>query len=133
MIELKSIITKYPECLSNCVKFKSILHDMYPKEKRLYFNILSDILESGVIAQIKVYTELDTAVFDCLCEEINNKYGYDIDIVATCLQIWATAFDVQSPFKYSKHISAGAGVNTSKQTSPMGKKDKNRAYLKGSF
>ncbi len=94
MINLKEVITKYPESLKDGNKLKGILSDLYPQEK-LYAGILSDMLSDGIVAEIKDKKELDSLTFSSLCNRIENNRGLAHKHVEGCLNIWANAFDVK--------------------------------------
>lgn len=94
MINLKEVITKYPDCLSSGSKLKGILADLYPQEK-LYAGILADMLSDGIVAEIKSHKELDSLTFKNLCERMENNRGLAHKHVEGCLNIWANAFDIK--------------------------------------
>ena len=94
MINLKEIITKYPDCLSGGSKLKGILADLYPQEK-LYAGILADMLSDGIVAEIKGRKELDSLTFKNLCERVENNRGLAHKHVEGCLNIWANAFNIK--------------------------------------
>ena len=52
MINLKEVITKYPECLVSSEKLKAYLTDLYPDEKAKV-SIIVAISNSGIAEEIK--------------------------------------------------------------------------------
>ena len=94
MINLKEVITKYPECLESAGKLRSYLCDLYPDEK-LYAGILSDMLADGMVDEIRKHKEIDTLTFNSLCDKIENNRGLAHKHVEGCLNLWANAFDIK--------------------------------------
>lgn len=94
MINLKEVITKYPNCLNDGSKFKSVLMDLYPQEK-LYAGILADMMQDGIVEELKNLKTLDSLTFKNLCGRVENKHGFAHKHVEGCLNIWAQAFDLK--------------------------------------
>lgn len=93
MIDLKNVIEKYPQSLSSGKVLKSILLDLYPNEK-LYGNLLVQILDDGIVEEIKAKDRIDVIEFINLCNKVENKHGIAKKYIEGCLTIWANAFDV---------------------------------------
>lgn len=93
MIDLKTVISKYPDSISNGKRLKSILLDLYPDEK-LYVSLLAQILDDGIVDEIKVKKEIDVIEFINLCNKIEKSHGIAQKYIEGCLTIWANAFDI---------------------------------------
>lgn len=93
MIDLKTVISKYPDSISNGKRLKSILLDLYPDEK-LYVSLLAQILDDGIVDEIKAKKEIDVIEFINLCNKIEKSHGIAQKYIEGCLTIWANAFDI---------------------------------------
>ena len=94
MIDLKEVVEKYPECLQDAKRLKSILYDLYPQEK-LYAGILASILDDGIVKDIQGSKEIDVFSFKSYCKKIESKHGFAGKYIEGCLNIWANAFGVK--------------------------------------
>lgn len=94
MIDLKEVVEKYPECLQDAKRLKSILYDLYPQEK-LYAGILASILDDGIVKDIQSSKEIDVFSFKSYCKKIESKHGFAGKYIEECLNIWANAFGVK--------------------------------------
>lgn len=94
MIDLKEVVEKYPECLQDAKRLKSILYDLYPQEK-LYAGILASILDDGIVQDIQGSKEIDVFSFKSYCKKIESKHGFAGKYIEGCLNIWANAFGVK--------------------------------------
>lgn len=95
MIDLKSILQKYPNCLKSRASFKSILMDTYPCEKRMV-NILTILFECGVANKIKTKISVDPNEMQGLIAQIENEYGIAGHYSQDAILIWADAFGVNA-------------------------------------
>lgn len=93
MIDLKTILQKYPNCLSSRSSFKSVLMDGYPMEKRMV-NILTILFECGVANRIKTKKSIDANEMQALIALIENEYGISGEYSQEAILVWAAAFDV---------------------------------------
>lgn len=94
MIDLKEVVEKYPECLQDAKRLKSMLYDLYPQEK-LYAGILASILDDGIVKDIQGSKEIDVFSFKSYCKKIEAKHGFAGKYIEGCLNIWANAFGVK--------------------------------------
>lgn len=93
MIDLKTILAKYPNCLSSRASFKSVLMDSYPNEKRTV-NILTIMFECGIVQKIKSKSTLEENDFQAFLLQLENDYGIIAQYSAESLKIWADALGV---------------------------------------
>ncbi|MCD8099057.1 MAG: leucine-rich repeat domain-containing protein [Oscillospiraceae bacterium] len=93
MLDLKTIMKQYPNCLSSRTSFKSILMDTYPSEKRTV-NILTILFECGIANKIKAKKSIDTNEMHGLITQIENEFGISGQYSQDAIMIWAAAFDV---------------------------------------
>ncbi len=93
MIDLKSILRQYPNCLNSRASFKSVLMDKYPAEKRTV-NILTILFECGIANRIKAMKSIDANEMHRLIAQIENEYGISGQYAQDAIMIWAAAFGV---------------------------------------
>lgn len=93
MIDLKKVITKYPECLETSQKLKAFLIDLYTDE-RPYIAILVSMYNAGMIFEIKGLKSIDEIIINEYCSRLKNEYGYDHSFSRKCINICARAFDI---------------------------------------
>lgn len=94
MIDLKDVICRYPECVQDGKKLKSLLSDLYPSEN-LYASILCAMLDDGVVNEIKRKNTIDKLTLANLSSRIEAKHGYAQKYIDGCLTIWANAYDIK--------------------------------------
>ena len=94
MIDLKEIITKYPECLESAAKLKSYLADLYPEEKARC-SILATIFDVGIAEQIN-NGKVDNLSVDSYCNSLEDTYGYSPRLIRECVEIWIVAYGIES-------------------------------------
>lgn len=93
MIDLKSILKQYPNCLSSRAAFKSVLMDTYPDEKRTV-NILTIMFECGIVQKIKCKSAISENELQSLLLQLEADYGIVPQYSSDGIQIWASTFDV---------------------------------------
>lgn len=93
MIDLKSILNQYPNCLSSRTSFKSVLMDTYPDEKRTV-NILTIMFECGIVQKIKSRPMLGDNEFQAVLLQLETDYGIVSEYCSESVEIWAKALDV---------------------------------------
>ena len=95
MINLREIILQYPTCLSDSKRFKSILSDYYPGEKRM-INLLTILLEAGIPDRLSS-SGWDDLYINNLIMHINNNYGIMEKYIQEALLIWGSAYNLVLP------------------------------------
>ena len=83
MIDLKTVLDTFPECLSDSKKLKSILLDLYPEEK-LYGKLLAQILDAGIVDELKNKDKIDSFEFVILCNRFVSIYAVEQKYVKEC-------------------------------------------------
>ena len=92
MIDLKSVVEKYPECLDSATKFKSYMMDLYPdNSNKARIRILADIVDCGIALEIK-NGKTDNISISNFCNTMENQYGYSAKLVEECLDQFIIAF-----------------------------------------
>ena len=113
MIDLKSVLDTFPECLSDSKKLKSILLDLYPEEK-LYGKLLAQILDAGIVDEIKNKDKLDSFEFAILYNRFVSTYAVDQKYVKECIEIWLRALGInkESEIKNNSQNSTKSTLHT---------------------
>ena len=72
MIDLKSVVEKYPECLDSATKFKSYMMDLYPdNSNKARIRILADMIDCGIATAFKNGKKDDVSIAN-FCNSIKN-------------------------------------------------------------
>ena len=85
MIDLKRVITKYPQCLETSQKLRAYLIDLYTNE-RPYIAILVSMYNAGIFFEIKNLKSIDDSAINTYCSRLKNEYGYDTSFSSTCVK-----------------------------------------------
>lgn len=93
MIELKTVLKQYPDCLSNRTTFRSILMDCYPSERRT-INILINLFECGMANKIKTMNNISAVEMQRLITQAENEFGISAQHAQEAILLWAAAYDV---------------------------------------
>lgn len=91
-INLKQIITEFPDCVSNGAKLKAILLDTYPEASRGIINAILIISNSGIAKEIQNSANIDKIAIDRWIKKLENDYCMSGSTVEKCLQLWINAF-----------------------------------------
>ena len=92
MINLKDVITKYPECLESASKLRSYLVDLYPEEKAR-IRVIVDSFDCGIYAKLKQEKTVDKIFTDRLCNTLEKDYGYTHTLSIWCIDEWLKVLD----------------------------------------
>lgn len=96
MIDLKSVVEKYPECLDSATKFKSYMMDLYPdNSNKARIRILADIVDCGIALEIK-NGKTDSISISNFCNTMENQYGYSVKLVEECIDQFVIAFGFET-------------------------------------
>ena len=91
-INLKQIITEFPDCITNGAKLKAILLDTYPEASKGIINAILIISNSGIAKEIQNSANIDKIAIDRWLKELENDYCMSGSTVEKCLQLWINAF-----------------------------------------
>ncbi len=94
MIDLKELITKYPECLDSSEKLRSYLKDLYPNQKAR-INIIVAIFSCGIAETIQNKKTLSELEINNFCNKLENDYGYAEKLSRECIKLWVESYGVQ--------------------------------------
>ena len=107
MIDLKDVITKYPQCLETSQRLKAFLIDLYTDE-RPYIAILVSMYNAGIFFEIQKLKSIDDSQINTYCSKLKNEYGYDLSFSKDCIKICAQAFDVTVNRDEPQVVTSGA-------------------------
>ena len=91
-INLKQIITEFPDCITNGAKLKAILLDTYPEASRGVINAILIISNSGIADEIQSSVNIDKIETGRWLKKLENDYCMSGSTVEKCLQLWINAF-----------------------------------------
>ena len=94
MIDLGEVLEKYPQNVSSHAQLASLLHDLYPTEKRLT-NILLIIFDSGIAARISNLKSLDLIQTHFFTKQLVDAYGLQEQFALEGIDIWANAYGLK--------------------------------------
>lgn len=95
MIDLKEVITKYPECLGSAAKFRSYMLDLYPDPAdQARIKVLADVLSCGVVDEIKK-GKSDPISLSRYRKVVEEKCGYSPRLIEESIIRWTNAFEVK--------------------------------------
>ena len=92
MIDLKSVVEKYPESLNSAEKLRAYLTDLYPSEKAKV-GIVVSIFSCGIADEIKRSKKIDDVTIERFCTRLENDYGYSQKISSECLDLWLKVYN----------------------------------------
>ena len=93
MIDLKSVVEKYPECLESATKFKSYMMDLYPENAdRARIKVLTDVINCGIVDEIKD-GKTDSISIANYRDKMENAFGYSGRLVLESIMQWIRAFE----------------------------------------
>lgn len=94
MIDLRSILESYANCLNSRSTFKAVLLDKYPQEKRM-INILTSIYECGLVHELKSRASINILERTRYITRLEAEYGYVTKYIEEGLSIWMHALGVE--------------------------------------
>ena len=93
MINLKEVITKYPDCFESVNKLRSYLCDLYPTEKR-DITILCLLFKSGIAEEIKKANgKIEEITINSYVVRLENEYGISRRFARDGLNTFISATD----------------------------------------
>ena len=113
MINLKTVVEKYPESLDSPAKFQNYLKDLYPDQAdQVRIKVLADAMNCGIVDEIRSgKTEpLDVTRYRTLMEQ---KYGYSSRLVFECVTKWIKALEPKWSIGDYQNVSESVSENNS--------------------
>ena len=91
-IDLRQIITDFPDCVTNGEKLKTILQEAYTEVSTGMINAILVISNSGIAKEIQNSINIDKITTDRWLKKLENDYCMSGSTVEKCLQLWINTF-----------------------------------------
>ena len=92
MIDLKDVITKYPESLESAARFRAYMADLYPERAdQVRIKVLADVISCGIVDEIKA-GNTDSLSISRYRKQMEDRYGYSGRLVAESITKWVQAY-----------------------------------------
>lgn len=102
MVNLKEILTRYPECLQNRVRLRAILSDLYPgQDNRAELFLIMAAYDQGIVEEIQA-NELDGVLVGRMTDKVVSFYAAKRDRVELVVSLWCDAYGtgvLNKPFR----------------------------------
>ena len=98
MIDLKKVITKYPECLESASKLRAYLCDLYPDEKTGLLNVIVLITTTDYYKIIKSSETIDDLLLFRWVKKIEDDYGYAETHIVEAIKLWVSCYRANYDF-----------------------------------
>ena len=95
MINLKTVIEKYPQCMESSWTLRSFLKDIYP-EDMLHINLAVNVYEAGIAKKISSMSYVDEQHMRIFMRRLENDYGLQSDNAQTAIRLWAAAYGIRT-------------------------------------
>lgn len=96
-INLKSVITQYPVCLSDDKKLKAILLDLYPTSSKGLIHVLCTIQAAGITSEMQNKGAVDELDLCRYRRTLQENYGLMGKMVESGLALWESALIEPKP------------------------------------
>ena len=96
-IDLKKIITEYPDCLQNSQKLKAVISDLFPQCSQGLVRILVSFVEEKFVEEISSAKSVSKAMCSRWKKLLEDKYGYSQRLVEQAANLWSSAFNKKCP------------------------------------
>ena len=104
MIDLKSVVEKYPECLESATKFKSYMMDLYPENAdRARIKVLTDVINCGIVDEIKD-GKTDSISIANYRDKMENAFGYSGRLVLEGIMQWIRAYETNQIHAHNRVV-----------------------------
>lgn len=101
-MDIKKLYSEHPECFKDSSKFRAILLDLYPEEKKAKINVLTTMLGQGALKPAETGSKFAVVAF---CRRICDDYGFKESLVKECFALFADIFNgVGSTLEIAKQI-----------------------------
>lgn len=94
MIDLKDVLTKYPECLDSSIRLRAILRDLYPGQNYggEIFLIVA-VYDEKIVGEIQ-QNELDNSFVSRIADKLVAAYAANRDKAEAVVALWCEAYGV---------------------------------------
>ena len=92
MVNLKEVLTKYPECLQNNIRLRATLSDLYPSQDcRAEIFLIMAAYDQGIVREIQDNT-LDTAFIGRITDKLVSAFASKRDRAESIVALWCDAY-----------------------------------------
>ncbi len=96
-IDLKKIITEYPDCLQNSQKLKDVILNVYPQCSQGLVRVIVSFVEEKFVEEISSAKSVSKAMCSRWKKLLEDKYGYSQRLVEQAANLWSSAFNKKCP------------------------------------
>ena len=89
--EFTKMLKMYPKCVEDKKVFASYMKDLFPSE-RLLTNVLTSLLELGIIEDIRSSAELNAPFSYRYTKNLMDNYGYSEDNAGNAVFLWCICY-----------------------------------------
>lgn len=89
--DFTKMLKMYPKCVEDKKIFASYMKDLFPSE-RLMTNVLTSLLELGIIEDIKGSSELNAPFSYRYTKNLMDNYGYSEDNAGNAVYLWCICY-----------------------------------------
>ena len=93
MIDLKTVIKNNPKCLESRATLRSLLKDLYPKDKRT-IHVLLDAYESGVVGKFRNLKQISEMQMESYITQLVDEYGLQRQYAQEGIEVWTKALNI---------------------------------------
>jgi hypothetical protein len=91
MLDLKTIIEQYPRSVGTRAQLASLLHDLYPTEKR-EVNVALAVYDSGIASRISSLKSLNSVLLHLFTKQLVDEFGLQEQFAEEGIEVWAKAY-----------------------------------------
>ena len=89
--DFTKMLKMYPKCVEDKKIFASYMKDLFPSE-RLLTNVLTSLLELGIIEDIRGSSELNAPFSYRYTKNLMDNYGYSEDNAGNAVFLWCMCY-----------------------------------------
>ncbi|MDF2872838.1 MAG: hypothetical protein K0R05_4413 [Anaerocolumna sp.] len=86
-VSIKEALLLYPDLLNDRRRLRGALADLIPG-KKMEVNLLSELVEENIVAEIKAVVMLDSVMCDRYASVLENNFGTSTDVAKRMVLIW---------------------------------------------
>lgn len=93
MLDLKSVVEKYPRNVGTRSQLASLLRDLYPSEKRAV-NVALAVYDSGIVSRLADVRLVDTVLLHSFIKLLVDDFGIKEEYAFEGIEVWAKAYGI---------------------------------------
>lgn len=103
-LDLKSIITQYPESMDNPKMLKGLICDLYPQCPRGLVIAIISIVNGGIMKEIQNTGKYSNIMLARWVTRLENDYGYSEKISKKAIDLWSNALSDYVKFSFTEEF-----------------------------